>query len=106
MVYHFSHVKPAAVEIVRSCFHAAGLGLWLVNHSAFNQEVARDRVATVFAWGGVRGNHGERFPVDRIGAIAEATGGFGAVFAVFAGLLTFALSVAFWLLGPRGLQPI
>jgi hypothetical protein len=46
------------------------------------------------------------FLVDRVGAIAQATGGFSAVFGVFAALLTFALVVAFWLLRPRGLQPV
>jgi MFS transporter, ACS family, hexuronate transporter len=93
------------VGIALLCLYAGGLGLWLVNHSAFKQEVARGRVATVSSWVGFAETMASAFLVDRVGAMAQATGGFGAVFAVFAGLLTVALVVAFWLLRPRGLQP-
>jgi ACS family hexuronate transporter-like MFS transporter len=93
------------VGVALLCVFAGGLGLWLVNHSAFKQEVARGRVATVSAWVGFAETGASAFLVDRVGRIAQATGGFGAVFAVFAVMLTFALGVAFWLLRPRGLQP-
>jgi ACS family hexuronate transporter-like MFS transporter len=94
------------VGVALLCVFAGGLGLWLVNHSAFKQEVARGRVATVSAWVGFAETGASAFLVDRVGRIAQATGGFGAVFALYAIMLTFALCVAFWLLRPRGLQPL
>ncbi|MEO6245111.1 MAG: MFS transporter, partial [Opitutaceae bacterium] len=91
----------AAVAIL--CLYVFGLGAWLANQQAFKQDVARGRVATVVGFVGFAETMLSAFLVDKIGAISQHTGGFGAVFVVFAALFTFALAMVFVFMRERWL---
>ena len=91
----------AAVGIL--CLYVFGLGAWLANQQAFKQDVARGRVATVVGFVGFAETIVSAFLVDKIGAITQQTGGFGAIFVVFAGLFTFALAMVFVFMRERWL---
>ena len=77
------------------CLYVFGLGAWLANQQAFKQDVTRGRVATVVGFVGFAETMVSAFVVDKVGAVAHQTGGFSAVFAVFAALFTFALIMVF-----------
>jgi MFS family permease len=80
--------------VVILCLYVFGLGAWLANQQAFKQDVARGRIATVAGLVGFAETIVSAFVVERIGVVVQRTGGFGAVFVVFAALFTFALAMA------------
>jgi ACS family hexuronate transporter-like MFS transporter len=91
------------VAVALLCLYVFGLGAWLASQQAFKQDVARGRVATVVGFVGFAETMLSAFVVEKIGGLAQATGGFGAVFAVFAGLFTFALVMVFVFMRERWL---
>ena len=91
----------AAVGILS--LYVFGLGVWLANQQAFKQDIARGRVATVVGFVGFAETIVSAFFVDKIGTFTQATGGFGAAFAVFAALFTFSLVTVFVFMRERWL---
>ncbi len=88
------------------CLYVFGLGAWLANQQAFKQDIVRGRVATVVGFVGFAETMVSAFVVDKIGGVAQHTGGFGAVFVLFAALFTFALAMVFVFMRSRWLpQP-
>lgn len=87
------------------CCYVFGLGAWLACQQAFKQDVARGRVATVVGFVGFAETMLSAFVVDRIGTMAQQTGGFTAVFALFGGLFTFSLIMVFIFMRSRWLDP-
>lgn len=91
----------AAVALL--CLYVFGLGAWLANQQAFKQDITRGRVATVVGLVGFAETMLSAFVVDKVGTLAQQTGGFGAVFVVFGGLFTFALAMVFVFMRERWL---
>jgi ACS family hexuronate transporter-like MFS transporter len=87
-----SRAPSVNIAVALLCLYVFGLGAWLANQQAFKQDVARGRIVSAFV-------------VDKIGVLAQLTGGFAAVFAVFAALFTFALVMVFIFMRPRWLHP-
>jgi predicted MFS family arabinose efflux permease len=75
------------------CIYVFGLGCWNANNSAFKQEVNGGRVATVAALVGFIETGFSAFIVQKVGEIVQAKGGFGAVFPLLAGVLTFSVLI-------------
>lgn len=86
------------------CVYIFGLGAWLANQQAFKQEVAYGRVATVAGLVGFAETIVSAFVVQRVGAIVQSTGGFGAVFVLFGVLFTAAVLVVFVCLRSKWLK--
>jgi len=93
----------AAVGLL--CLYVFGLGAWLANQQAFKQDITRGRVATVVGLVGFAETMLSAFVVEKVGTLAQQTGGFGAVFAVFGGLFTFAVVMVFVFMRERWLPP-
>ncbi len=91
------------VAVAVLCLYVFGLGAWLANQQAFKQDVARGRVGTVVGFVGFAETIVAAFLVDRIGTLTQESGGFGAVFFLFAGLFTFALAMVFIFMRERWL---
>ncbi len=91
------------VGVALLCLYVFGLGAWLANQQAFKQDISRGRVATVVGLVGFAETMVSAFIVDKIGSITQQTGSFGAVFAVFAGLFTFAVTMVFVFMRQRWL---
>ena len=82
----------AAVGIL--CIYVFGLGAWLANQQAFKQDVTRGRIATVAGIVGFAETMLSAVLVEQVGTLTQRVGAFGPVFAVFAGLFTFAVAIA------------
>lgn len=99
-----SAVPSVNAAVALLCLYVFGLGAWLANQQAFKQDVARGRVATVAGLVGFAETIVSAFLVDRVGTLLERTGGFGAVFALFGLLFTFALAMVFVFMRERWLR--
>jgi hypothetical protein len=89
--------RAATVEVGVTvlCTYVFGLGAWLAIQQTFKQDVALGRVATVVGLVGFAETILSGFVVEKVGAIAQHTGGFGGVFILFAGLFTGAVLMVF-----------
>ena len=94
----------AALTVAVFSLFTFGIGIFLGNQHAFKQDVARTQVATVSAWVGFIEMMFTAFVVQRVGALIGERADFGPVYAVLAGLATFALLVVFVLLRPQWLE--
>ena len=83
------------VGVMVLCIYVFGLGAWLAIQQTFKQDVALGRVATVVGLVGFAETIVSAFAVEKVGAIAQHTGGFNAVFILFAGLFTGAALMVF-----------
>jgi ACS family hexuronate transporter-like MFS transporter len=95
--------KSVNAAVALLCVYVFGLGAWLANQQAFKQDITRGRVATVAGFVGFAETIVAAFLVDRVGTLTQQTGGFGAVFVVFAALFTFALAMVFVFMRARWL---
>jgi MFS transporter, ACS family, hexuronate transporter len=87
------HTPQAAFWVV--AMYVFGIGCWSANNGAFKQEVFPARVGLATALIGAVETGCAALLVDRVGKIAESTGGFGAVFALMAAVLTMAVVLVF-----------
>jgi len=83
------------------CLYVFGLGAWLSIQQACKQDITTGRVATVVGFVGFAETIVSAFLVEKVGAVTQKAGGFGAVFLLFGLLFTFALVVALILMRER-----
>lgn len=73
------------------CVYVFGLAAWQANQQAFKQDVLPGRVATVAALVGFAETLSSAFLVQKVGQVAQETGGFNAIFWLLAGCFTVAI---------------
>lgn len=89
-VFTLPLIRSVDLTTAVMCLFVCGLGAWSANTSAFKQEVHPARVATAAALIGAIETGFSAFVVQKVGAVAQRFGGFGAVFLVLGLFLTAA----------------
>ena len=87
-------VGSVNASVALLCLYVAGIGGFLANQHAFKQDVDKRLVGTVAALVGGIETGFTAFVIRRVGVITKETADFGPVFAILAGLATFAVVVA------------
>ncbi len=97
-------VESVSATLLILSVYIFGLAAWQANQQAFKQDVSPGRVATVAALVGFAETVSSAFLVQKVGEVAQQTGGFNAIFWLLAGCFTFSLVMLFVLLRPKWLQ--
>jgi ACS family hexuronate transporter-like MFS transporter len=99
-----TQTQSVTLSLILLSTYVFGIGAFLGNQHAFKQDVDPKQVATVAALVGFIETGFTAFVIKEVGVMTSATGNFTSVFILLAGLATFAMFIAFFMLKPGWLK--